>query len=76
MKAEHMTIIVAASAAAGAWVESSSPVAKSVPFLNSLPYADAILGVAIAAAGYFTHYSVVSDAVEGFGIGYALGAIL
>lgn len=71
-----MTIIVAASAAAGAWVESSSPVAKSVPILNSLPYADAILGVLIAAAGYFTHYNIVSDVVESFGIGYALGAVL
>ena len=73
MKASTIAVVDAASAVAGAYVENNI---FSLQKTVNIPYADVALGALIALAGWYTKYDGVSDAVEAFGIGYALGAIL
>jgi hypothetical protein len=69
MKQEHVVVIAAVSAGAGA-------VARGMGLTTGNAIFDAILGFVVAAIGYKTKMEYVSDIMEGGGIGFVLDAVL
>jgi hypothetical protein len=72
MKGEHLSLVTAVSATAGAIVESQYP----LPVPSSIPYGQVVVGAALFLAGYFTKWDGISDVLEAFGIGYGLSALV
>ncbi len=73
MKAQPIVAIAAASAGVGAF--SARYAEKAVPVLQN-KWINTGLGVGIGILGWLMDMDGVGDAVEGFGIGYTISAIL
>ena len=69
MKSEEVVLISAVSATAGA-------VAHQSGLTTGTAWLDAAIGVGLAAVGWYLDYDGVGDAVEAFGVGYFLSAVL
>ena len=70
MKAEHGVIISCALAVAGAEAQDKI----TIPVISDSPMYEVALGAAIFVIGYMTDMDVISDAMEAFGLGYAIAA--
>lgn len=70
MKSEEVVLVGATGAAAGAVVHDKFNVSTGNAML------DAAIGIGVAFAGWYTNYDYVSDAVEGFGVGYFFASVL
>jgi hypothetical protein len=69
MKGEEVAIVASVGATVGV-------LSRSIGLTTGNTIIDAGIGVGIAALGWYLDYDGVGDAVEGFGIGYFLGAVL
>lgn len=69
MKSEEVVLVAAVAAPIGVIAHSSGLTTG-----NNLY--DAAIGIGIAVAGWYLDYDGVGDAVEAFGVGYFLSAVL
>ena len=73
-KSEHLGIIDATAGSVGAVVTLVAR-NKGLPILKS-QIADVVIGGILGVLGYFTDIEYLSDAVESFGVGMIVGAVL
>lgn len=74
MKSEHLVLMASVVSPIGLIAERAAEKSK-ITLLNN-KVVNAVLGIGMAAAGYFTDWDGTSDALESFGAGYFIGAVL